>query len=253
LMFVVLAGLGGALLIVAFRALPETLPAERRATGGVDRMVTALRAVATDRRFVANAMAGAFATATLFVYIGGASFVLQGVYDLSPQLFGIVFGVNAFGVIAGSQANALLVRRFGVARMLNVGLLLLMVMSLGFLIIVLTSLDGVGWLIICMFGMLAALGIVSPNSMTLAMEDFPHAAGSASAALGLMRFAFGAVTAPLVGLTGADSALSMASWMTVCATAAFVVRQLLRPRGASAADEGRKRDLVPEAAVDPPL
>jgi DHA1 family bicyclomycin/chloramphenicol resistance-like MFS transporter len=38
------------------------------------------------------------------------------------------------------------------------------------------------------------------------MADNPHLAGTASSLLGLARYAFGALTAPLVGLGGADTA-----------------------------------------------
>jgi DHA1 family bicyclomycin/chloramphenicol resistance-like MFS transporter len=51
---------------------------------------------------------------------------------------------------------------------------------------------------------------VVPNAAALALTDYPHAAGSASALLGVFQFAFGGVTAPLVGAGGRGTAVPMA-------------------------------------------
>lgn len=52
-----------------------------------------------------------------------------------------------------------------------------------------------------------SIGIIGPISFTLAMESQGHIAGSASAVLGTLQFALGAVTSPLVGIAGENSAI----------------------------------------------
>jgi hypothetical protein len=52
----------------------------------------------------------------LFAYVSGSSFVFQGMYELSEQQFAVLFGVNSVGLVAATQFNPRLVRRFGPRR-----------------------------------------------------------------------------------------------------------------------------------------
>jgi DHA1 family bicyclomycin/chloramphenicol resistance-like MFS transporter len=251
LIFVALAAIGALLLLSAVRNLPETLPPEKRTSGGVGHMARSLAKVATDRRFLVNALAGSFGIAAVFAYIAGSSFVLQDVYGLSPQMFSLAFSVNALGVILGSYLSARLVQRYGVAQLLSVGLFGLFAGSAGFLLVVLSHTKSVGWLLICMFTVLLSTGVLGPNATALAMEDFPHAAGSASAALGVMRFAFGAAVAPLVGLGGSGTAMPLAVVMASCATAALLVRVVFRPHRDQRPEPEPEATFVAGSAVEP--
>ena len=51
----------------------------------------------TDRLFVVMVLVAGLMFATLFAYISGAPFILQGLYGLSPQQFGLAFSANAVG------------------------------------------------------------------------------------------------------------------------------------------------------------
>lgn len=62
--------------------------------------------------------------ATLFAYISGASFVLQDLYGLTPQQFGLAFSANAVGMIAMTQINPWLVKRYSPVSVLTFGVLL---------------------------------------------------------------------------------------------------------------------------------
>jgi DHA1 family bicyclomycin/chloramphenicol resistance-like MFS transporter len=57
--------------------------------------------------------------------------------------------------------------------------------------------------------MVSGVAATTPPTTSLAMAEYPHLAGTASSLLGLARYAFGALTAPLVGLGGADTALPL--------------------------------------------
>jgi DHA1 family bicyclomycin/chloramphenicol resistance-like MFS transporter len=49
----------------------------------------------------------------------------------------------------------------------------------------------------------------APRATTLAMADYPQMAGTASSLLGMVRFGFGGLAAPLVGVAGAMSILPL--------------------------------------------
>src|SRR3954452_11435292 len=120
--FVVLAVLSALIALVVLAGLRETLPPERRSRQGMARTLATMGDLLHDRWFVGHALAGGLAFGALFAYISGSSFVLQGVYGVSPQVYSVLFAANGLGLIAGSQINARLVGRFGPARLLRFGL-----------------------------------------------------------------------------------------------------------------------------------
>ena len=119
--FVVLALAAVGLLVLALVALPETLPVERRRPATLTGSLRGYRALVRDRLFLVMVGVAGLMFATLFAYISGAPFVLQEFYGLTPQQFGLAFSANAVGLIAMTQINPLLVRRFSPASVLSVG------------------------------------------------------------------------------------------------------------------------------------
>jgi DHA1 family bicyclomycin/chloramphenicol resistance-like MFS transporter len=79
-----------------------------------------------------------------------------------------------------------------------------------------------------MFG----FGFVGPNSLALAMQRYPQAAGAASAVLGSFQFVMAAVIAPLAGVGGVADALPMALLILTMPVAALGSRILLAGSGA---------------------
>jgi len=72
--------------------------------------------------------------------------------------------------------------------------------------------------IVSLFALASGVAISSPPATTLALVEYPHIAGTASSLLGMVRFGFGGVAAPLVGLAGATSILPL-GLVTVAAVA----------------------------------
>lgn len=215
--FVALALLGSALLATSMSELPETLPPERRQTGGMVSSLRAMREVLADRAFLANALCAGLGFGAVFCYVSGSSFVLENLYGLSPQQFSLVFAANACGLIAASQLNARLVGRLGPQRMLTGGVGVLLLGALWLIFTVLFAPRALATVFPPLFVVVTSVGLVAPNASALAMNDFPDSAGSASAVLGVLQFGTGALVAPLVGLGGSRDALPMASLIVVLA------------------------------------
>lgn len=120
--FVALTGVGAVLTLVVWRSLGETLPPERRQTGGVGSALRTMRGLLADRVFAGYTLTGGFAFATLFSYISASPFVVQEIYGASPQTFSLLFGLNSVGLIAAGQVNGkLLVGRVRLDRVLGAG------------------------------------------------------------------------------------------------------------------------------------
>jgi len=224
--FLVLAVLSGLIAALVALGLRETLPRERRSDRGLGRTLQTMRALLRDRWFVGHALAGALGFGALFAYVAGSSFVLQGIYGVSPQLYSVLFAMNGVGLIAASQVNARLVVRFGPERMLHAGLLGIAAASGTLLAVALTGGLGVGAVLAPMFVVVSSLSFVLPNSIALALADHAAVAGTASALLGASQFLMGALVAPLVGAGGTTSAVPMAAIMTLVALAALVTRHV---------------------------
>jgi len=222
--FVVLAALSALLALVVALGLRETLPPERRSDHGLGRTLAIMRGLLRDRWFVGHALAGGLGFGALFAYISGSSFVLQRIYDVSPQLYSVLFAINGLGLIAGSQVNARLVGRFGPARLLRSGLLSIATSAGALLAVVLAGGLGVWAVLVPMFVIVSSLSFVLPNSTALALADHAEVAGTASALLGVCQFLIGALVAPLVGAGGTDSAVPMAAVMTASACGAVLAR-----------------------------
>jgi DHA1 family bicyclomycin/chloramphenicol resistance-like MFS transporter len=223
--FVVLAALGVALMLVAVFFLKETLPQERRRTGSFMPVLRTYRMLVTDRQFVVLTLVAALGMSALFSYISGSSFVLQDTYGLSQQQFGLVFAVGSIALIGASQLNVLLLGRLSPERIVFYALAAAAVF--GAVLIVLASAGaGLIWFLTPLMLLLGAVGFVLPNAPALALSRHGEAAGTAAALLGASQFGLGALIAPLVGVLGNDGpamAMTMTggvlvAWLALAAT-----------------------------------
>ncbi|MGV9372569.1 MULTISPECIES: multidrug effflux MFS transporter [Micromonospora] len=215
--FVTLAVIGAVLAVAVALRLPETLPAERRSTGGLGGTVRTMRSLLADRVYLGYALTQGFAFAGLFAYISGSSFVFQDVFGVSAAVFSVIFGVNALALVAVGQANARLLDRFTPRRLLVTTLVVGVVTAVGVLSGALAG--SLAVTAVALFAFVGSLGMVMPNSTALALDAHARHAGTAAALMGGIQSVVGALAAPLVGLGGEGSALPMA---VVLAGAAFL-------------------------------
>jgi DHA1 family bicyclomycin/chloramphenicol resistance-like MFS transporter len=228
--FVVLTVIGALIAVATALWLPETLPAERRATGGLGDVLRASRQVLSDRVFIGYALTQGLSFAGLFAYIAGSSFVVQEVYGGTTTQFGLLFGLNAIGLVALGQVNSVLLDRFAPRR------LLVSTLAVGVLGgLALTGAAAGHSLILfaaAMFVYVASIGLVMPNGTALALDRHPTNAGTASAVLGAIQSIIGSLAAPVVGLVGGEHrALPMATVIAICAALALgAILLLARPK-----------------------
>ncbi|MFD5870931.1 Bcr/CflA family multidrug efflux MFS transporter [Streptomyces sp. NPDC060322] len=228
--FVVLTLVGVLLTLVVWKWLHETLPPERRHTGGVGDALRTMRGLLADRVFTGYMIAGSLAFAALFAYVSASPFVVQEIYGASPQTFSLLFGINSVGLIAVGQINGkLLVGRVSLDKALGFGLAVISVAAIALLLMTSGVFGDVGLLPVAagLFVLMSAMGLAMPNTNTQALMRTKHAAGSASALLGTSQFLIGAIASPLVGIAGEHTAVPMALVQVVCALSAVVCFLLL--------------------------
>lgn len=206
--FVFLSTVGVLILLASAAVFTETLPPDQRTTGGLAQTVLDFRVLLADRVLVGSVLIAGFCNAAIFAYLGGATYVLQGIYGLSPQGYSLAFGLNSLGFMLFGFLAGRLAERWSEHGMLIVGLLMCLTGAGG---LVLSALAHLPLLAVCgsLFLMVSGVAATTPSTTSLAMAEYPQLAGTAASLLGVARFAFGAVTAPLVGLGGAGTAVPL--------------------------------------------
>jgi len=218
--FITMAAFGLILFVLVAAGLPETLPNELRRSGEIKHQLKVFPNFLRDRIFLGYALALGLGTACIIAYISASSFVLQDVYGVSPQIYGVLFGINAAAMIASSQVNAALVGRRDPAKLLKVAGFALVSASTLLLVAVVLGL-GLWAVTLCLVAMMGCWGFIPANAISLAMVDYREAAGSASAVLGIFQYGMGGIVTPLVGVGGENTALPMAIVILVSALALF--------------------------------
>ena len=207
-MFGFLAAFGVVLLALVLFALPESLPPERRRTGGTRAALASYGGLLTDRMFMGLALLSGFYMASMFTYVSSSTFVFQEGFQLSAQQFGLVFGAGAIAITAGSQINGALLGRVTPQRILVLAVGAGVVFS-GVLVTLALLGAGLVPLLVLLVLTLATAGFVMPSVPAIALEANGHRAGSAAALLGALQFGLGAVIAPITGFFG-QTAVAMA-------------------------------------------
>ncbi|MFS0866470.1 multidrug effflux MFS transporter [Microbacterium sp. 179-B 1A2 NHS] len=224
-LFVFLAVIGAVILALTLAIFGETLPADRRTRGGFGQTLRDYRTLLGDRVFLGAVLNQGFLYAALFAYLAGSTFVLQDVYGLSPQWYAAAFGLNSAGHMVAGYLAGRTAERWSVFGTLTVGVVVTGVGALGLLVAGLTPMP-LWMVILSLFALSSGVAITAPPATTLAMSDYPQMAGTASSLLGMVRFGFGGIAAPLVGVAGALSILPL-GLVTVVSVALAAAASLL--------------------------
>ncbi|WP_232797114.1 multidrug effflux MFS transporter [Blastococcus atacamensis] len=226
--FAVLALYGVIVLVVGGFALRETLPAERRRAGGVRSTLRTYRGLLGDRTYVGLILSAGLTMAALFAYVSGSSFVYQREFGLDEQEFGMLFGAGAVWLIAATQLNPVLLRRWSPAQILVTATVGGTVAGGVLLAIAAAGAGGLFGVAVPLWAVLFATGLALPNGPALALSGYGESAGSAAALLGAVQFGVGAAVSPLVGVLGND-AVAMATAIVGSLALAVLVLLAIRP------------------------
>ncbi len=197
--FYFLALIGLLIVLTIALKLKETLPPEKRTPSSIGHSVRTMGSLMRDRSFIGYALTVGFIHGGSFAYVSGTPFVYQGIYEVSPQVFSILFGINGLAIITGS----FLIGRF--SAIIHERSLLRMAVILAVaatsVLLIMTIIQGpLASLVIPIFIYMTTMGMILTSSFTLAMEKQGHRAGSASALLGLLPLLIGSFVSPLVGI-----------------------------------------------------
>jgi DHA1 family bicyclomycin/chloramphenicol resistance-like MFS transporter len=201
-MFLLLAAFGVLLFAATLARLPETLPRERRRTGGLGAVGVTYLILIRRREFLACVAALAVGMAALVSLIATTPFVVDDVFGRPATSYATLFLAGAVAMIAASQANAWLVGRVSEQALLVTGLCLVLAAGVG---LVTVGDESIWTFAVCFVVVFGSWGLVPANAMALALRGQSALAGSASAMIGVTQYATGALAAPVVGLAGVST------------------------------------------------
>lgn len=227
--FWALAVYGAVILLVLSAYLPETRQMQDRAQVQLGRTFHNYAHILKDTRFLPFALALCIGQAGFFAYIAGSASVFISEFGLSPTQFSLLFGVNALGLVAASILTPKIHKRIGTlatfTRMTG-GYLVVMALAVAYL-----AAGGHNMVVLCgaLFIVVTLLGFIMPTGSQLALMHQRQLSGTASALMGSMQFAFGAIVSAVSGALASQGSLGLTSVMLACAAISALICWLAFP------------------------
>lgn len=209
--FWVLVGVG-VLTLAAMLYLPETLPVERRNYEKLGNAAARYVMLLRQRRVIGYAGAAAFFYAGSFAYIAGTPFIYIDYYHVSPQAYGLLFGIGIIGIMITNMLNARLVMRFGGVRLLRAGTGVAALAGLVLAFDARTGWGGLAGIVVPIFIFASCMGFIVANSIAGALAAYPERAGAVSALAGALQYGAG-VAGPAVAGAFADGTPWPMGWV----------------------------------------
>jgi DHA1 family bicyclomycin/chloramphenicol resistance-like MFS transporter len=230
--FATLALIGCAVLAGAARRLAESNRHRNREATRLRPLVANYAAILRSRDFRAYALVVTGSYCCLFSFISGSSFVLIRVLDVAPATYGALFGCVTLGFLLGTLLMRRLQPRLGIAGTVRVGGLIAAAAGLSMAALALAGVQSVPAIVVPMFFVLAAHGVLQPGCQVGAIAAFPRNAGSAAALLGFAMHLAAALVGWWIGASHDGSTRPMALTIgAIGALTAMAAWLLARPRG----------------------
>lgn len=205
--------------------MPETLHPEYRHKLSLSRIARDIKTTITNRQTLGYATAMGLMFACLMAYIGSAQQIFETeVYGLGVW-FPLVFGMIAACMSVSSFVNARLVRKIGMHKLSQGGLLVMAISSLINLGIAF-AFDGAPPLPVFGIGLTVTLfcfSMTMPNFNSLAMEPVGRIAGTASSMIGVYSTLIGVVAGGIIGQQFNGTVIPLVGGYLVLAVLAIII------------------------------
>ena len=229
--FWALALIGVMALVAAYIRLPETLRPEYRQPLVLSSVLKRFGELLRHRAFMGYAFTTTFMFSALLSFLSGSPFVFIERYGVSPRAYGLIFGGMVVFMTIGSLLNAKFVPVFGAAKILRYAVIVPGIVGPAALIMgfIEARYGTIGmWPFLLCFGpQIATISLIGPNSMAMALQRYPHMAGTASSLMGVMQFGIGALFGAMVGQTLDGTIAPMTTAMGIAGALCLVSHRLL--------------------------
>jgi DHA1 family bicyclomycin/chloramphenicol resistance-like MFS transporter len=228
--FLMLGAIGALLLLACFFWLPDNYKPDLTLSLKPRPILTNFWAVLREPQFTTYAFTGAISFSGLFAYVSGSPLVFMDIYHVDGKVYGWIFAFLSIGLIGSSQVNSRLLRKYQSEQIVLAALSCQSIITCIFLILTSTNIVGLGGTVAFLFLYLCCLGFTNPNTSALSLAPFTRNAGSASALMGAIQMALGALASVSVSLFNTRTAVPMVAIMVVTALSALLVLLISRKR-----------------------
>jgi len=204
--FVVLVAIG-IFQLIATLIYKETLPKDHR-LAGLRESFAKFPMLLKNRYFLGHCLVQCFVFGAFFSYLAGSSFVFQNIFQVSPQMFSLIFGGIGAGLLFSGALPARLAGRVADVKMLHISLLVPLIGSV-LLLLAFSARMGMVVILPVLFLTIVPLSVLGAASFSLALSRQGKNAGSASALIGFFSMILGGCMMPLVGIAGENTAIPM--------------------------------------------
>jgi len=210
--FVVLVFIG-ILQALATLVYKETLPQDQRLQN-LGESFKKYPQLLKDRYFLGHCLLQCFIFGAFFAYLAGSSFVFQNIYQVSPQMFSLIFGFIGMGLMLAGMLPARLAGRVSDVLLLKWSILIPLAGAI-FLLAGFWWEAPIAYTVAVLFFTVVPLSVMGAASFSLALSRQGNNAGSASALVGFFSMILGACMMPVVGIMGDHTAIPMAVIMVI--------------------------------------
>jgi len=221
--FIALASITTIILMVVFGYLSEGHRPDPTVSLRPKPILTTFFHVLRNTQFYTYTFSGAFAFATLFIYVAGSPVIFMEIFQVTPQRYGMIFALLSVGFIGGSQLNIVLTRKYKSETIFQTALIIQVITGLLFLFGVWNDWMGLYATIGMFFILLSCLGFINPNANALALAPFSQNIGSASALLGCTQIGVAALASSGVGLFSANNTIPIVALIAITASVALLI------------------------------
>ncbi|WP_300783538.1 Bcr/CflA family multidrug efflux MFS transporter [Enhydrobacter sp.] len=229
--FFILAGIGLFAWTAAFTRLPETLRPEYRQPLVVSAILKRFGELLRHKAFMGYALTSSLQFAALFSFLSGSPFVFIQHYGIPPRLFGLLFGGMVVFMTVGSLLNAKFAPVFGAGKILRYAVIVPAIVGPAALILGLVEARsgaiGMWPFFLCLVPQIAVISLIGPNGTAMALQRYPHMAGTASSLMGIMQFGLGAIFGAIVGQTFDGTIAPMTTAMGIAGALCLVAHRWL--------------------------
>lgn len=211
----------------AWYALPETNK-HLGQSPSIRAMLADYRTLLGMRSFWVFALISAFTSGTFFSFLGGAPYVSQKLFGLTPTQYGLYFVLVAVGYSLGNFFSGRYATRLGLYMMILIGCGVTVVACASVVLFSLFGLEGPAYLFGATFFLGIGNGLVLPSASVGVVSVIPRLAGSASGLAGAIVTLVSAGFSYVVAFMLTDSVSPMGLLMTAASLGALLFGYLVK-------------------------
>ncbi len=209
-------------LFVCLFSLKESLPKNERSQS-IGNALKAYFDIIKNRQAIGYIGSMSMTFAGMFVYITASPFVYMEHFDVTPQNYAYLFGLNIFAIMLAVIFNAKFVKIIGPNKMIRTGTTLALLSAL-IMFLLNSSTGGISFIavIVGLFIFIGMTGQLSANCIAMTMSLFPREKAGAAAGLAVsLQFGLGGILSLLVSKSISTSPDTMLFYLLIAGILAF--------------------------------